>query len=132
MIGQAIWKVDVTGGVTQLATSVPLGRVAAIAVDPLTGDLVVLDKTSDEVLRVDPVTGAVSVMFSGFSFIDCCTEFAGLDFSPDGSMLFVTDRGDGAVYTFSVPEPGLLLLGLLGLAAFGWRREQSGSKASSA
>ncbi|MBW2396917.1 MAG: hypothetical protein JRG95_21935, partial [Deltaproteobacteria bacterium] len=68
--GQAIWQVTAAGGLVQLATSVALGAVAAITVDPITGDLVVMDKTSDEVLRIDPYTGAVSVMFSGFSFID--------------------------------------------------------------
>ncbi len=118
----AIWQLTAAGTPVQLATSVPLGRVAAITVDPVTGDLVVIDKTSDQVLRIDPSTGNVSVMFSGFSFIDCCTEFSGLDFTPDGSQLIVTDRGDGAIYVFQVPEPGLLVLGLAGLVAAVRRR----------
>ena len=120
--GQAIWQVTAAGGLVQLATSVALGKVAAITVDPISGDLIVIDKTTDEVLRIDPNTGNVSVMFSGFSFIDCCTEFGGLDFTPDGSQLIVTDRGASEIYVFQVPEPGLLVLSAAALCVLARRR----------
>lgn len=122
----AIWQVTAAGGLVQLTTSVALGKIAAIAVDPITGDLILIDKSSDEVLRVDPNTGNVSVMFSGFSFIDCCTEFAGLDFTPDGSRLIVTDRGGSAIYEFlRVPEPAMLLLAAVAGCWFSQRRRQA-------
>lgn len=116
--GHALYKIDALGNAIPFFTSQVLGQVSAITVDPITGDLFVIEKNTDEVLRIDPVTGATSVVINGFSFIDCCTDIAGLDFSPDGSMLFVTDRGTETIYTFSmVPEPGSLLLGLVaGLA----------------
>lgn len=118
-----VWSLDANGDAVELSTSRTLGVVSAIAVDPLTGDLLVVDKISDEVLRIDPATGNTTVVFSGFSFIECCTDFAGLDVSPDGQRIFVTDRGSAAIYTFSlVPEPAALLLGLIGLVAFGTRR----------
>jgi len=105
------------GMASQLTLSTPILEPIGIAADPLTGDLFVQDSDLDTVFRVDPLTGAVSVVFSGFAF--GASDAASIDVSPSGDRVFVTDRGTGEVYTFGqldiVPEPGTMVLVATGL-----------------
>lgn len=115
---------DAMGALNPINTAIPLLRPTAITFDPVTGLLYVLDNDLDQLLRIDPLTGAVNVVIAGLTIGDVALDTAGIDTSPDGSLLIITDRGSEAIYTFAmIPEPGsagLLAGGLLALAA--WRR----------
>ena len=61
-------------------------------------DLYILDQgTGGRVLRVDPATGNVSEVFTGFGG----PTWAGVDTSPDGRQVIVTDSGSDAIYVFA-------------------------------
>lgn len=121
-----VYKINPDGTLSVLLTSSPLSMPTAVAGDPITRQLYVLDGGLDQLLRIDTATGQVAVVVSGLTVADFITDTAGLDVSPDGKTLFVTDRGADKIYVFSmVPEPmvsALLALGLGGLAWFGRTR----------
>ena len=60
----------------------------------------------DRVVWVDPYTGQVEEFLDGFSFtmstVD--THWAGVDVTPDGNTVIVTDRGAQAIYVFGFVE----------------------------
>ena len=74
----------------------------AVAIDPLTQDLFVLDTDAGRVVRVQvsghPPTGQVTEMFTGFA---TNWSWAGLDVSPDGLQIIVTDLEANKIYTFT-------------------------------
>jgi DNA-binding beta-propeller fold protein YncE len=127
-----IYEVFADGSLGLVLTDRPILAPSAIVVDPLTGDLYVMESgvtepqtglADDRILRVDPVTGAVTVVLSGFSFNNETTDTAGLDVSPDGRLLIVTERLTNTVYTFENPllvvvaEPATSALLLAGLGS---------------
>ena len=91
-----IYRLTAGGVLTALATSEPLADPAGIAFDPLTGDLYVVESAADRLVRVDPSTGIVSDVFTGFSNI----SWAAVDVTPDGLQLVVTDHGANMIYVF--------------------------------
>ncbi|MFQ5515772.1 MAG: DUF4215 domain-containing protein [Myxococcota bacterium] len=99
----ALFRLEATGTLTQIATSEPLDAPRGIAVDASSGTLLVLDQGGDRVVRIDPQSGAVSEVFAGFAFSQG-TSFGnglqGLDVSADGTRIFVSDAAEEAVYTF--------------------------------
>lgn len=95
----AIYRLDAGPVLTQIATSMPIADPRGITIDPLTGDLWVADAT--RLLRVNPTSGAVSEMVTGFTGI----LWASVDATPDGNRIFVSDWSGDKIYTFSrVPE----------------------------
>jgi hypothetical protein len=97
----AIYRLDAGPALTQITTSSPIAEPRGVTIDPITGDLWVVDNTPPRLLRVNPATGAVSEMVTGFSGI----LWAGVDTTPDGNHIFVTDYSGDTIYTFSrVPE----------------------------
>ena len=73
-----------------------------IAIDPLTGDLLVLDGVEDRIVRIDPDTGELTTILSGFLFSQGVPHagWTGIDITPDGSRIIVTDSGAGEIYTY--------------------------------
>jgi len=97
----AIFRLDAGPALTPISTSVPIADPRGVTIDPLTGDLWVTDATPPRLLRVNPTTGAVSEMVTGFTGI----LWASVDATPDGNHIFVTDWSGDTIYTFSrVPE----------------------------
>ena len=92
-----IYRLDAGPTLTPVTTSSPIAEPYGIAIDPTTGDLLVLDGAPDRLLRVNPGTGAVSEMFTGFTGV----FWGGLDISPDGNRIFVTDYTGDTIYTFT-------------------------------
>lgn len=116
-----VFRIQADGSLTVLPTSSPLSAPSGIAADPLTGQLYVLDSGTDQLLRIDTATGQVTVVIENFTVGDNITDTAGLDVSPDGTTLFVSDRGSDEIYVFSlVPEPGAALLLAAGVAGLAW------------
>lgn len=120
------------GTVLAIPTLESLVWPSAIAVDPITGDLFVMETGDhDRIVRVDPLTGATSTVIEGFTFNDGTTDTTGLDVSPDGQFLFVTERLTGTIYTFAtaggvaVPEPATAALLAAGLAVLVRRRRRA-------
>lgn len=101
----AIFRLDAGPTLTQITTSEPIADPYGITIDPLTGDLWVLDASPDRLLRVNPTTGAVSEMITGFTGV----SWAGVDATPDGNHIFVSDYSGGTIYTFSRAPLGVML-----------------------
>ncbi len=100
----AIYQLHADGSLTPLVTSEPIAEPQGIIIDPLTGDLFVLDADANRLVRVDPDTGDVRDMFTGFSFSTDAVgtvAWAGVDVSPNGVEIFLTDRGARTIYTFT-------------------------------
>lgn len=93
-----IYRVEVGGALTLVVTSEAILDPLGIATDPTTGDLFVLDAVGDRLVRVNPQTGVVSTVFTGFAIPG--DGWAGVDVKPDGTQIFITDGAD-AIFTFS-------------------------------
>jgi hypothetical protein len=94
----AIYQLNADGSLTSFATSAPLADPAAITIDPLNGDLLVYEGGGMRVVRIDPVSGAVSDVITGF--LVGGYAWAGLDISQDGQQLAVTDRTAATIHVF--------------------------------
>jgi YD repeat-containing protein len=95
---------DSSGTLQELETWVAIEEPTGIAVDPVSGDLLVLD-TSDNgggrrLVRVDPYTGAVSNMITAFQMPAGVPNRAGVDITDDGGRIVVTDTGADRIYVF--------------------------------
>ncbi|MEO1970817.1 MAG: hypothetical protein ABGX07_04645, partial [Pirellulaceae bacterium] len=86
-----VYRVGVDGSLSPIQTSEPIGVPKAIATDPLTNDLYILDSANDRVVRVAPESGRVSDMFVGV--VSSPWGWAGLDVSPDGNHIIITGEG---------------------------------------
>jgi hypothetical protein len=105
--------------------------VRALLVDALAGqgDLVVASDgmllatasgfgVGSFVLRIDPLTGAVTTLASGFGYASALAEENGTIYVVDGDF-----AGLAQVFVLTkVPEPGSALLALAGCVAITWRR----------
>ncbi len=113
------WLVDTREGdtgaiypmetLTPLATSEPIQEPSGITIDPRGGDLLVLDAGSNggshRAVRVDWTTGQVTPMITQLD-LSSAEEWAGLDVTPGGSALFVTDRAADRIYVFERDRDG--------------------------
>jgi hypothetical protein len=98
----------VAAGLVELETTVALDEPTSIAFDPRTGGLLVVDGGtnggSQRVVRIDPKTGSVTQVFSGFQFGS--TWLDGIDVARDGSFVVVTDNLGDRIYVFSRDDDG--------------------------
>jgi DNA-binding beta-propeller fold protein YncE len=92
-----VWRVEADTSTSLLA---PLAGVRAVAVDPLSQDVLALDQVNEVLVRIDPATGTPTTVLSGLSLI-VGSEASGLEATPDGAWLVVTDRGASSIYTYS-------------------------------
>ena len=97
-----IYQLNSDGSLTVLPLSEPIADPAGIAMDPATGELLVLDSGGERIVRVVPASGVVTDVFTGFSFSG--DNWAGVDVSPDGRRIIVTDHGADSIYTFALCE----------------------------
>jgi DNA-binding beta-propeller fold protein YncE len=133
-------RIEADQSVTEIVLDDALTSPMGVAVDPLTGDVIVADAKEQTIFRVDPLTGDTTVLAYGFEFGNNIegpkTEASSLGFSLLGDRLVVTQRGNtnpdlgplrpGKVYVLSmVPEPHVVVLLGLGLAALGRARRRS-------
>ena len=95
-----IWRLGDDGSLTPVATDDPIASPMGIATDPITGDLFVADAHLKQLLRVNPETGATARVVTGLSGV----ASAGVDVTPDGSRIFVTDGASDAIFTFTRTE----------------------------
>jgi len=96
-----ILRVLPTGEVSSIANLNNLGGTpVAVAVHRCTGDLYVAveSSTRQAVVKIDKRTQAVSVFASGFGNLGGTAGVGGLEFSPDGSRLFISDPGTHRIY----------------------------------
>jgi len=107
---------DARGGLAQLETLAPLWDPAGLAYDSRTGDLLVLDRGGEarqgRLLRVDPDNGRVTEIVVGL-VLNGPTERAGVDVSPEGDRIFITDNhapqpdgGEGRIYVLTLDLDG--------------------------
>jgi RHS repeat-associated protein len=97
-----IYRVEPGGALTILPTLERIREPVAITFDPATDNLLVVDRWGQRLVRVDTVSGAVSTIARGFHIPSSAntSRWAGLDTTPDGSKIFVTD-GNGKIFTFA-------------------------------
>jgi hypothetical protein len=94
-----IYSVGAGGALTPLTTSQPLADPCGITYDPVNGDLLVLDKSDDRLVRIDPVTGDVSEVLTEVAVSD--QGWAGVDITADGRQLVISAFDGDAVYVFA-------------------------------
>jgi cysteine-rich repeat protein/YD repeat-containing protein len=108
-----IFVITAEGVPTPLVLSQPIQEPVAITVDPLTDELLVLDRGEDSgaggqgrVVRVTPENGVVSDVVTGFQ-VTSSTPCCGVDVTPafggahGGGKLIVTDTdGQNTIYVF--------------------------------
>ncbi|MBN2070157.1 MAG: hypothetical protein JW814_01770 [Candidatus Krumholzibacteriota bacterium] len=93
-----VYLVTSGGVLTPLSTSQPLADPCGITYDPENGDLLVLDQGDDRVVRIDPLTGDASIVFTG---ITADFGWAGIDITSDGRQMAVSAYDDDAIYLFA-------------------------------
>jgi hypothetical protein len=95
----AIYIVEADSTLTPLTTSEPISSPAGITIDPISGDLLVLDQGPGRVVSVDPATGQVDDIATGLP--TAYAMWAGIDATPDGRRMFITSYGDNAIYVLA-------------------------------
>lgn len=93
----AIYILHADSTLTPLSTSEALADPIGIVTDPSTDDLLVLDNGAQRLVRVDPVTGQVSDVFTDF----VGAMWAGVDVTADGRRIIVTDHAADEVHIFA-------------------------------
>jgi sugar lactone lactonase YvrE len=100
----AIYIVEPDSSLTALTTPLPIASPAGITIDPLTQDLLIADQGAGRIVRLvllgpdqvidmhDVVTG----LTAGSNL------WAGVDMTPDGRRLIVTDRAAGKIYVYAL------------------------------
>ncbi|MBI4675462.1 MAG: hypothetical protein HY741_27775 [Chloroflexi bacterium] len=97
----AIYTLDAGPTLNAVSTTPAIDYPVGITVDPKNADLLVADQTTKKIIRVNPTTGATSDVVSGFARL----YWGGVDISPDGNTLVVSDYDGDAVYVFSYTAP---------------------------
>jgi tetratricopeptide (TPR) repeat protein len=93
-----IFQLARNGSLTPVPTDKPIGSPSGIANDPVTGDLLVTDRSGKRLLRVNPETGTIGDLATGLAI---GWGPANVDLTPDGTQLFLTDRGSAAIFTLT-------------------------------
>ena len=97
----AIYRIEPGGALTPIGTGEPIGEPSGIAVDRVTGDLLVVDGAAGRVVRVDPGTGAVNDVFVGLS---TTPGLCGIEVTPDARQIILTDYGADKIYVFEAVD----------------------------
>lgn len=97
-----LYRLDTAGTLVEIPITMPiLPAPEAIVVDPLTGNLFIQDIVNQKVYEMNPVNGVVVELLPGFVFsFPGGSSWAGLDISPDGQLLVVSDKGADQIYVF--------------------------------
>lgn len=84
----------------RVTTATPLRNPSGLTIDPLTGHLLVLDSGPMQLCEVDPATGEMVDALPDFD-LGKSPSWAGVDTSPDGGRLFLTDYyGGNTIWIF--------------------------------
>jgi hypothetical protein len=94
--GGGLHRIEADGSATLISSASNLGGVV---IDPDDGDLLVIDNGGGRLVRVNPVTGAVSNVVTGLNLP--APTLAGVDITPDGSRIFITERGANRILTLT-------------------------------
>jgi YD repeat-containing protein len=102
----AIYELTEERKMARLDTSEPIAEPTSLVIDPVTEDLIVLDALSNSggkrLVRVDPVTGAVSDLVTTLTQ----PSWWGLDLSAGGDQLLVTEYASGQLHVFTLDSDG--------------------------
>ena len=144
-----LWEANpTTGGISRVPVTEGLGTTGLIAVQPTTGDLIAYLWPDRELIRIDPDTGASSLLSADLpefpkglaAEADGNVVLSSLDgvFRYDGvsgarTTLTLQQPGEffsphGIAVVATIPEPSTLILlatGAFGLFACGWRKQRS-------
>ena len=94
-----VYELRAGGRLTKLPMAESLGKPCAIAVAPVTQDLLVVDSEAKLLLRIKPGSGAATVVAElppqGESGEAC------LDITPDGREIILTDHGLGVIFVLT-------------------------------
>ena len=92
----AIYTVGTGGVLTKLTLGTAIADPSGIDVEVGTGDLLVTDRTKGTLLRVNPKSGKVSTVISGFTFHGAA--WAGVQITSDDKQLVITAQDKIYVY----------------------------------
>ena len=103
-----VYRLNAAGSplIDQPLVAPPTWEPVGITIDPLNQQLLVLDSFGDRLVRVNPGTGNVSEVFTGFSIpFDGDGDgleagWGGVDITPGGDRLVITDRNRNYIYIF--------------------------------
>ena len=97
-----IFRLEANGDMTVVATSDVLPKPEGMAADLSTGDLIIMDTIDERIVRLNPTTGLVTPIVSGFTFNSgSVIHWSGVDVSPDGNQIFVSNTTGNEIYTFT-------------------------------
>jgi hypothetical protein len=89
-----LYWLDTLGILTAIPIGTPVGAIYSIVYDPAENDIYIAGGTDDAVYRVDPYSGAVTLVADGFLTLSpCCLEI-----ESDSRRLWVSDNGMNRVY----------------------------------
>ena len=93
----AIYTVGTGGALTKLTLGTAIADPSGIDVEAATGDLLVTDRTKGTLLRVNPKSGKVSTVISGFTFHGAA--WAGVQITSNDKQLVITAQDK--IYVFA-------------------------------
>ena len=91
-----LYSLDASGAMTPLALDAPIDSANAVVYDSSTGHLYVASATTQALYRVEPDTGSVTQVLTGFSELAHCA----LGIDADTGRLWIADEGYQRVYEF--------------------------------
>jgi MYXO-CTERM domain-containing protein len=99
-----IWRVGAGGTLTDLPLVTPFANPVALAWDPRTGELLVLDSSTAKLVAVDVGTGVARDLLTGITGVGA-DEYSAIDLRADGSQLLLTTNS--MLFTYSRCATGL-------------------------
>jgi hypothetical protein len=92
----ALYVLSPNGSLATVALSTPLTGMVGLVYDEVTDRIYVIEQGGNTLQRIDPTTGAVELVASGFTGWPYC----GIELDSAGRRLWVVDAGAGRVYEF--------------------------------
>jgi hypothetical protein len=90
-----IYAIGSGGALTEFITSQPIAEPTGIAIDPMNGDLLIMDSAAQQVVRVNRDTGNVTAAFIN---VGPGVSWSGLSFTEDGRQLIVTSFSEDVIH----------------------------------